>query len=62
MIVKVEKTKRKNFNEAVENGMRLDLEDINKLTDSYKKDYTNHLWKESNKVMSYVQKTRDAIL
>ena len=54
MIVKVENEKRKIFNQAVEKGMRLDLEDINKLDDTYKKDYTNQLWKESDEVMSYV--------
>ena len=52
MIVKVENEKRKIFNQAVEKGMRLDLEDINKLDDTYKKDYTNQLWKESDEVMS----------
>ena len=50
------------FNDAIKNGMRLDLEDINKLNDTFKKDYTNHLWKESDKVISYVKKTRDSIL
>jgi hypothetical protein len=34
--------------------MRLDLEDISKLNDAYKNDYTNQLWKESDEVMSYV--------
>jgi hypothetical protein len=62
LIVEVEKKKRKNFNEAVKNGMRLDLEDIKKLDDSYKKDYTNHLWKENDEVITDIYKTRDAIL
>ena len=42
--------------------MRLDLEDISKLDDSYKKDYTNHLWKENDEVITDIYKTRDAIL
>ena len=31
--------------------MRLDLGDIIKLDDNYKRDYTNHLWKESDEIM-----------
>jgi hypothetical protein len=42
--------------------MRLDLEDINKLDDSYKKDYSNYLWKENDEVMLHIYKTKDEIL
>jgi len=58
----VEKKKRKMLNEAIKKGRQLDLEDINKLIDTFKKDFTNHLWKESDKVISYIHKTRDSIL